>query len=188
MSHTRIAALAIPASLLLLHCSVQAQPPETEASTPSYREFNTAATIRDIMNTLVDPHADAIWNSVRFVSGDNGDVQYKPESEEEWETLRRSAIAIIEGGNALMIPGRRVAPEGATTEYPQYEYTPAEVEEKLRQDRASWVAFAQGLQNSVLPVLQAIEEKDADRLMFDAGTIDAACEACHSQYWYRSTL
>lgn len=80
--------------------------------------FNTTATIRDVMNTLVDPQADALWNSVRFEVDENGSREMRPETDEDWMALRRAAVAIIEGGNSLMIPGRRVAPAGASTEFP----------------------------------------------------------------------
>ncbi len=43
-----------------------------------------------------------------------------------------------------MIPGRRVAPPGSTTHYPNAEYEPFEVEEKLQQDRAHGLVFLKG--------------------------------------------
>ncbi len=100
---------------------------------------------RDVMNTFIDPNADIIWEAVSFeASVDAGIVERVPETDEDWDLLRNSAIGIIEGANSLMIPGRRVAPPGSTTPYPDAEYEPLEVEEKLQQDRASWIVFLKG--------------------------------------------
>lgn len=151
-----------------------------------YEEFSTTLTIRDVMNTLIDPNADALWSAVRYEIDENGTREFLPEDEEDWETLRRQAIAIIEGANALMIPGRLVAPPGSTTEFPDFEYLPEEVETKLLEDRQAWIGFAQYLQETTFPVLEAIESRDVIRLSERSGIIDEACEACHSQYWYRT--
>ena len=85
-----------------------------------------------------------------------------------------------------MIPGRRVAPAGSTTDFPAYEYLPEEVEAKLQEDRQSWIGFAQGLQASAITMLNAIDARNADQLSEFGASLDAACEACHSQYWYRA--
>ena len=44
--------------------------------------------------------------------------------------------------------------------------------------------MANDLYDSVLPVLQAIEAKDKDRLLEVSDGIDRACENCHIKYWY----
>ncbi len=154
-----------------------------------YSEFNIQMTIRDVMNTFIDPNADIIWEAVSFeASLDGGIIEKVPEADEDWELLRKSAIGIIEGANSLMIPGRRVAPPGSTTPYPDAEYEPLEVEEKLQQDRVSWIAFAQGLQVATMSALNAIDARDLDAYTEAGGAIDNACTACHQQYWYRTGL
>jgi hypothetical protein len=164
----------------------QAPVAAVSTTTPAYAEFNTSNTIRDVMNTLIDPSADALWTAVRFEMDENGSREIKPETDEDWAALRRHAIAIVEGANALMIPGRNVAPPGATTEFPAYEYVPEEVDAKLREDWQSWLAYAQGLQNSALAVMAAIDARELERFSENGGALDQACESCHMQYWYRA--
>jgi hypothetical protein len=194
MNHFR---MLLSAVLLLVSCTDNDGEPAVmgavaEPQTPGaiaagdYAEFDTTFTIRDVMNTLIDPNADALWNAVRFEIDEAGEHEVFPVTDADWDLHRRQAIAMIEGANALMIPGRRVAPEGATTEFPEYEYQPAEVEQKLREDRLSWLAFNQGFQASVRDVISAIDARNVDRFSEAAGFVDAACEACHSQYWYRT--
>ena len=190
--------ITILSTLLLLACSDEpasvadsssggpATAERSESVSDPYAEFNTTITIRDIMNTFIDPSADAIWQAVRFEMDETGAHEEKPDTDEEWEALRKHAISIIEGANALMIPGRQVAAPGASTEFPAYEYLPEEVEQKLVENRVAWVVFAQGLQTSALRVMDAIAARDVQALSDNGGLVDEACENCHSQYWYRT--
>ncbi|MDR2212234.1 MAG: hypothetical protein LBE21_01215 [Pseudomonadales bacterium] len=151
----------------------------------AYSEFNTQATIRDVMNALIDINADLLWNSVRAEANETGYHEYQPETDEEWLALRYAAVSIIEGGNALMIPGRRVAPPGSTTEFPLYEYLPDEVQAKLDEDRIAWDGFAQGLQAAAVQLLDAVNNRDVEKLSEYGALLDEACESCHLNYWYR---
>lgn len=159
--------------------------PPAAANAQGFADFDTTLTIRDVMNTLIDPHADALWGSVSYIVTAEGVEERFPQTEEDWSALRANAISMIEGANSLMIPGRAVAPPGATTEFPSYEYQPEEVAAKLAEDWNSWVAFAQGFQQVTLQALNAIERRDIAGLSEVGAAIDQACEACHSQYWYR---
>jgi len=150
--------------------------------------YDTSISIREIMASLIDPPADALWNSVRVVSDSTGITEYVPESDEDWAALRHDAISIIEGSNALMMPGRRVAPPGAEGEFPEYEFTPEEVEAILANDRASWIGFASQLQDSALEILDAVNNRDTEKLTEWGAYLDEACEACHSVYWYRAGI
>jgi hypothetical protein len=178
------------ATLLLAACAPAADQSVSSTAAlelrPAYAEFNTDLTIREVMNNLIDPSADALWTAVKFEMDENGSRELRPESDEDWAALRQHAVFVIEGGNALMIPGRRVAPPGATTEFPAYEYQPDEVDAILRQDWQSWQGFAQGLQASAFDMLRAIDARDADLLSEYGAALDEACESCHSRYWYRS--
>lgn len=164
--------------------------PETvqENQTSAPLQYNTQVTIREIMATLIDPHADALWNSVRVVSDENGINEYYPETDNEWLSLRHSAISIIEGSNVLMMPGRAVAPPGASGIFPEYEFTPVEVEEKLAEDRLSWNGFSRNLQDAAIELLDAVDNQDPDKLTEWGAYLDEACESCHSVYWYREGI
>lgn len=164
--------------------AVSTQAPDQTAPVP----YNTSNTIRDIMDTLIDPRADELWNSVAVVSDADGLHEYYPETEEEWAALRLSAISIIEGANSLMMPGRHVAPPGATSEFPEYEFTPDEVDAKLKEDRQSWVGFAQNLQNAAMEMLDAVNTQDVDKLTEWGAYLDEACESCHQVFWYRTGI
>ena len=194
----RFYSVVIFSVLTLQACSQQEEVTEVSASdmdsqssatSVPYSEFNIQMTIRDVMNTFIDPNADVLWEAVSYdISLEGGIIELRPETDEDWSELRKSAIGIIEGANSLMIPGRRVAPPGSTTDYPDAEYEPFEVEMKLQQDPVAWIGFAQGLQGATLLALDAIDKQDLDAYTEAGGLIDDACTACHQQYWYRPEL
>lgn len=188
-NHIRAAALLLTFATLTSCSEPAPEAPSPEAATTQAASgYNTTVTIREIMSALIDPSADALWNAVRVVSDENGITEFYPETDEEWNTLRLEAIRIIEGANGLMMPGRRVAPPGASGEFPEFEFTPEEVQEKLDADRASWNGFAGRLQGNALDILHAIDNRDPELLTEYGAYLDEACEACHANYWYRAGI
>jgi hypothetical protein len=167
--------LLIGMSLLMAAaCSRSAPPPE----------YRTTATIKDIMDSMVDPNADYIWESVATIVTAAGTEERQPRTDEDWLTLRRRAIPLIEATNLLQMPGRHVAKPGEKSENPGIELGPEEIEVRINQDRATFMEFARALHDAVLPALKAIDAKDVKGLS-DAGEhIDTACENCHLKYWY----
>jgi len=183
---------AILLSCGLLSCTEQAEVALTEMQNEqepgASTNFNTQITIREIMASLIDPHADALWNSVTVISDADGITEYFPETDDEWTALRINAVTIIEGGNALMMPGRRVAPPGATGIFPEFEFTPEEVQEKLDSDPQTWAGFARNLQDAAIQMLDAVDNRDTEKLSETGGNLDEACEACHGYYWYSTGI
>jgi hypothetical protein len=146
-------------------------------------EFRLNATIKDIMDAFVDPAADHIWDAVATTITAKGRVEKFPRSDEEWKELRRRAIQVMEGANLLLVPGRHVARPDEKAD-PRIELPPDQIEALINQDRASFTKMAHDLYDSVLPVLQAIEAKDKDKLLEVSDGIEVACENCHTKYWY----
>ena len=98
--------------------------------------------------------------------------------------MRRHTIALIEGVNLLLIPGRRVARPGEKSENPDVELPPEKIEALINEDRATFQTLAHALQDSLAPVLDAVEKKDPEALLNAGEPIDRACENCHLKYWY----
>jgi hypothetical protein len=172
--------LIVASGVVLSGCEGrQASKPETAAQP----EFRLNASIKDIMDSLVDPAADYIWDAVATTVTAKGREEKYPRTDEEWKEVRRRAIQLMEGANLLLIPGRRVAAAGQTAD-PRVELPPDQIEALINQDRASFVSLAHGLYDSVVPALQAIDAKDKEKLLEAGDAIDRACESCHIKYWY----
>src|SRR6266404_4286041 len=103
--------LLIPACVLLLLGSACSKP----AAQDNYRP---TATVKDIMDSLVDPGADNLWDSVSSTVDERGITDKAPHTDEEWADVRRHAIMLLEATNMLLIPGRHVAKPGEKPEDP----------------------------------------------------------------------
>jgi hypothetical protein len=170
-------ALGLLALLLISGASCQGQ----GQAQPDYR---LNATVRDIMQSMVDPSADVVWNSVATIQDASGTEEREPKTDEEWNTVRHHALIVAEATNLLIMPGRKMAKPGERSSNPEVELHPEEIEALVNQDRKVWLDFAHGLNDQVTIALKAVEARDV-KALFDVGeAIDTACEHCHRHYWY----
>ena len=54
----------------------------------------------------------------------------------------------------------------------------------IAKNRAAFVAHAHVLHEAAMEALRAIDARKLDAISDAGGTIDAACEGCHLQFWY----
>jgi hypothetical protein len=141
-------------------------------------------TIRDLMESIIDPSADTLWGAVGTVVDNDGIHEMFPKNDEEWQEPRRAAVRIIEGGNLLIMPGREAAPPGARSEAPGAELEPPEITVLIREKRASFDAFAMALQGVGMEALGAIDAKDTSLLLEIGARMENVCEGCHQTFWY----
>jgi len=145
-----------------------------------------AATLQELMETRVDPAADALWDSVAFIASKKGEEDRRPRTPAEWAAVRKEARALIEAAAELESPGRRVSRLLASPG--PGELSAADIQLRIDADSAAFGERARVLQRAARQALAAIDAKDADALMNAGGIIDAACEACHVVYWYPQQL
>jgi hypothetical protein len=148
-------------------------------------EFQPTATVKDIMDSVVDPNADFVWDSVEVVATLEGTEEKAPKTDEDWKQLRRHAISLLEASNLLLVPGRHIAKPGEKADDERVDLKPEEIEARMKDDPAAWTAGAHGLHAATLESLQAIEARDVKALLNAGDVLDQACETCHRRYWYR---
>ena len=171
--------LLIVAPLCLFICAAACSPPPTT-------EYRPASTIKDIMDSIVDPSADGIWDSVEVIATLQGTTEKSPKTDDDWKALRRHAIALIEASNLLVMPGRHIAQPGEKAEDARIDMHPEVIEALVSKDRASWTKLAFGLQDAGVQNLKAITARDVKQLIDAGEVLDMACESCHKKYWYRN--
>jgi hypothetical protein len=176
-----VAAAGLFAASVLVACTAPAtENPAASAESP----FRPVATIREVMNSVIDPSVDEVWNAVGSVVDDAGLTDRAPIKDEEWAEVRRHALIVSEAANLLLMHNRPVAPPGAPSLAPGVELTPEEIRALIDKNPEGWDFYVQQFQDSMKPALAAIEKKDAQAL-FDAGEkIDETCENCHATFWY----
>ena len=71
-----------------------------EQSTPvpskSAAVFDTQQSIAELMQWVIDPAADTLWDSVSWVSNEKGTKANAPKSEEDWKALKVQASILVE--------------------------------------------------------------------------------------------
>jgi len=146
--------------------------------------LQSPSTIKDIMDSMVDPSADYIFESVAQIADEHGIREKAPHTDEEWKEVRRRAVQLLEAPNLLVMRGRKVARPGERSENPKIELQPEEIQKLIDADHAAFSVRALRLQDAADAALQAINRRDAKGLFDAAGQLDKACENCHLYYWY----
>jgi hypothetical protein len=144
----------------------------------------TSATIKDIMDSMVDPSADYLFESVAIVGDEHGVTERAPHTDEEWLEVRRRVVQLLEAPNLLVMHGRTVARPEDTSKNPNIELEPPQVQALIDKDRPAFVTRARALQDAATVALKAIDAKDKDALFQASDGVDRACENCHLRYWY----
>lgn len=142
------------------------------------------ATIKDIMDSMVDPSGDFMFESVVQIADENGVHEKAPKTDEEWEEVRHHAVTLLEAPNLLTMEGRKVALPRERSKNPQVELQPEDIQKLIDGDRASFIRRARRLQDAAQLALKAVDAKDKDALFQSIDKIDKACENCHLHYWY----
>jgi hypothetical protein len=164
------------------------QPPPASPPPGEVPEYLPTATIKDLMDGIVDPSADDVWNAVATIVDATGVHEETPKTDEEWENTRLGALRVMEGANLLMMPGRHVARSHEKSSTPDVELEPEVIEANINKDRAAWVQLAKGLYAATDEALKGIEKRDAPTVVAAGERMDAACESCHLRYWYPNQM
>jgi hypothetical protein len=126
--------------------------------TPDKPKTNTTSlNLKQLMEWVIDSNADVIWDSVKFITTNEGTKEIFPQTDQEWEAIRNSSATLIEAGNLLMLEGRA-------------------------KDNGEWVKYAQRLSNTAEVAMKAAQEKNKETLFDAGGNIYNACKACHDKY------
>ncbi len=116
--------------------------------------FKPVATIDQIMDGIVIPSSNALFDAVVY---ENGELVASPATDEDWFTLQMHALAIAEAGNLLVMPPRA-------------------------KDDGDWVTFSHAMTDLAVLVAQAAGAKDSTRLLEWGSEMYRTCTDCHAKY------
>jgi mono/diheme cytochrome c family protein len=137
---------------LSLGAACASQPPA-----PALPPFDTSIGVKDLMANLMDPTADALWESVGTIVTKEGTFERAPATDDEWNRVKASAITLVETGNLLLIPAR----SGGNPD---------------------WIAKTQAMITQSKRAIKAAEDHDR-QATFDIGAdIYETCVSCHKQF------
>jgi hypothetical protein len=114
-------------------------------------------TVKQIMKGIVGPAATVVFASVSSTITESGREDNAPHTDEEWESVGNSAVALAEAGNLLMMEGRAV-------------------------DRGEWIKMSKAMTDAAKITLKAVQAKSADGVLASGDAVNMSCDNCHRRY------
>ena len=143
-------------------------------------------TVQAIMDTVVDPSADSLWEAAGTVVSAKGAKAHRPHTAKQWAEARKLALQVVDGAKLLQIR-RPVGGDGhwrlADASTPGIR-SAAQIEADIARDPRRFYAAAARLQSTAQDAADALGRRDIGAFLDAGARIDAACEACHAAYWY----
>src|SRR4051812_21862298 len=96
LMRTTIRAAFFTVNLMVAGCAAGPEPPP----------FRAVADVKQLMQAMIDPAADALWDKSGYVITAAGMQQRLPRNDDEWTAARNDAITLTEAANLLMMPPR----------------------------------------------------------------------------------
>lgn len=185
-------AWAVFSGVLVTHCSSSSPAPTPAAAPakPSPPPLETALsptlTMKELMEHIIDPTADWVFDAAVVDVTAKGVVETKPLSDDDWLKVERGGLLLAESTNLLKMPRRMAppSPENKPNKGAEPELSPEQIQAKIDQDRALWNKYADGLRDAALRTVKVARARDAEALFNVGSEIDKACESCHLEYWY----
>jgi hypothetical protein len=128
-----------------------------EPPKPAAAPIQPVLTMKQLMEWVIDPAADAVWESVKSVSTEQGTKETAPQTDEQWEAVRHGAATLHESALLLTLEGRA-------------------------RDRDEWTKAARRLREAADEALKAVAAKNPQAVFDAGGRIYNACSACHRRY------
>ena len=180
---TATAAL-LTALVVIVGCGPADTTDRRSAAADDAAGFQPTATVEDLMRMLIDPAADAIWDAVVITSRLDGLEERRPETDDDWTSLERSAMHLVEAGNLLRIDGRAIAGPDSVSEMPGVDLEPDEIAVLVAANVDAWKRAAREIHDVGVMLLAASRARDVDALLEGGSRLQVACESCHSRFWY----
>lgn len=124
---------------------------------PGAPPLQPVLSMKQLMEWVIDPAADAVWESVKTVITEQGTKETAPQTDEQWEAVRHGAATLHESAHLLTLQGRA-------------------------RDRGEWTKAARGLMEAADEALRAVAAKNPQAVFDAGGRIYNACAACHRRY------
>lgn len=120
--------------------------------------FVLVADVPEVMTRILEPAAEVYWDAVGWIEDEEeGTIELRPTTPEEWEAVVGAAYTVAEAGNLLMMEGRA-------------------------QDDGTWVRMSQEMIEASERAIEAAEARN-ESAVFDAGAeLYYTCTSCHATY------
>lgn len=151
--------LTLPTVFLIMLTLAACSSETTESSDDLATEniYDTSLNMQDLMNLVLEPAADTLWDSGGWVLDAAGYEELYPTTDDGWAYVRAQAAIIVETGNSLALPGRR-------------------------EDNDAWLIYSQGLSEAGQRAMAAAQAQDEEEFFQAGAQLYSVCTACHQAY------
>jgi hypothetical protein len=177
--------LAVMAAAAILPEQASAKNDKSKAALKALAAKDTSAlTIKDIMDSRVDPSGDFLFESVEDIADKRGITHKAPKTARQWAAVRHHLQVLMDAPALLILPGRKAANPEDRSKNPAVENQPEQIQRLINAQHADFVVRAQRLHDAAAIGMKAAQAKDSRALFVAISGIDKACESCHLHYWY----
>jgi hypothetical protein len=124
---------------------------------PEPPPFKPIADVKQLMQAVIDPAADELWDATGWIVTASGTEERKPQTDADWAAVRGHAITLTEAGNLLMMAPRA-------------------------KDGGEWMQRSQELIDTGAAAWRAADARDVQKLFDTGGDVYQACTNCHQKY------
>ena len=128
------------AVVLVTACS---SPDESAESMVASENYDTTLNVQEIMNLVLEPASDILWDSGGWIVDASGYEELYPTTDDGWEYVRAQAAVVVESGNMLALPDRA-------------------------EDNDAWIIYSKGLSSAGLMAMEAAAAQNEEDF-FQAG-------------------
>ena len=175
--------LSVSTAWVVVLCSsiAVAQTPARPASTKAVAapsNMQVHANLLQLMRGILYPASNVI-----FAAQSDNPAEVKPAKDPAtatdplastyggWQAVENASLALVEGANLLMIPGRKCSNGLAAP-----------------MNNADWPKFVQGLRDAGTKAYEAARSKNQDKILDAADTLTTACANCHDKWREKPSL
>jgi len=115
------------------------------------------ASVKQIMQGIVTPSSNAIYNAVSTTVTQKGTEEVFPKNDREWSVVGSHAVALVEAANLM------------------------KVKERAR-DSGDWMRMSDAMSTAAMQSYRAAEKKDTEALLASGETLNNSCDSCHRNY------
>jgi len=116
-----------------------------------------AASVKQIMDGIVTPASNAIYNAVSTTVTTKGTEEVFPKNDKEWAIVGSHAMVLVEAANMLKVDGRA-------------------------KDSGDWMRMSDAMSTAAMQSYRAAEKKDVEALLASGETLNNSCDSCHRNY------
>lgn len=115
------------------------------------------ASVLEIMDGIVAPAAQVVYDSVSTVVTREGIQETRPKNDREWRNVAGSAAALIEASELLKMEGRA-------------------------KDQGDWAMIATAMAAAAAETRAAAQKQDAEGILAGGEKLNNSCDNCHRKY------